>query len=126
MLPSGVYLARGLATDCAEEFAPQNCPSRKQIWISRGHYLSVTLLVLSVFSTVFSGLYLGVALRKPRYGHFISDHGKITYNTASTLIALFAKLTELSFITVFVAFIGQVISRRSFMKKQGRGITLVR
>ena len=35
-----------------------------------------------------------------------------------------AKLIELSFVTSFVGFLGQVLSRRAFMKNQGRGITL--
>jgi hypothetical protein len=35
-----------------------------------------------------------------------------------------AKLIELSFVTAFVAFLGQVLSRRAFMKEQGKGITL--
>jgi hypothetical protein len=35
-----------------------------------------------------------------------------------------AKLIELSFVTSFVAFLGQVLSRRAFMKEQGRGVTL--
>ena len=40
------------------------------------------------------------------------------------LTAFFAKTIELSFATVFVSFLGQVLSRRAFMKNQGRGITL--
>jgi hypothetical protein len=35
-----------------------------------------------------------------------------------------AKLIELSFVTAFVAFLGQVLSRRAFMKDHGRGVTL--
>ena len=35
-----------------------------------------------------------------------------------------AKLIELSYVTSFVAFLGQVLSRRAFMKEQGRGVTL--
>lgn len=85
----------------------------------------MTLLILSIFSTILSGLYLVVALRGPRYGRIIGRHWSVSYATASTLIALFAKLIEMTFVTVFVAFIGQVLSRRAFMKQQGRGITLV-
>ena len=40
------------------------------------------------------------------------------------LTSAFAKAIELSFVTSFVAFLGQVLSRRAFMKEQGRGITL--
>ena len=40
------------------------------------------------------------------------------------LTSVMAKLIELSFVTSFVAFLGQVLSRRAFMKEQGRGVTL--
>jgi hypothetical protein len=43
---------------------------------------------------------------------------------ADLLTAFFAKTIELSFATVFVSFLGQVLSRRAFMKNQGKGITL--
>lgn len=43
--------------------------------------------------------------------------------TASTLFTLFAKTIELSFVTVFVAFLGQVLSRRSFVKAS-RGVNI--
>jgi hypothetical protein len=65
-----------------------------------------------------------VALVAPRYGHRISSTGgTLNISTASTLFALFAKLIELSFVTVFVTFLGQVLSRRSLMKL-GRGVTI--
>ncbi|EOA90584.1 uncharacterized protein SETTUDRAFT_166561 [Exserohilum turcica Et28A] len=35
-----------------------------------------------------------------------------------------AKMIELSFVTAFVTFLGQVLSRRAFMKDHGRGVTL--
>lgn len=109
------------------DFSPKvNCPSRQQIWKSGTHHIYITLLSLSVFSTIFSGIYLGIALARPQYQGFIDDvEGNLTFSNASLLFALFAKLTELSFITVFVAFVGQVISRRAFVKSRGHGVTLV-
>ncbi len=47
----------------------------------------------------------------------------MTPSTASTLFALFAKTVELSFVTVFVTFLGQVLSRRSLVKAS-RGVTI--
>jgi hypothetical protein len=44
-------------------------------------------------------------------------------STASLLSAFFAKTIELSFVTVFVAFLGQVLTRRALMKHSS-GITI--
>lgn len=49
-----------------------------------------------------------IAIVQPRYGRTIHSGGKLTPTTASTLFALFAKTIELSFVTVFVTFLGQV------------------
>ena len=69
-------------------------------------------------------MFLGIALRGPRYGRRITTHGSLTPSSAIVLTAIMAKLIELSFVTSFVGFLGQVLSRRAFMKNQGRGITL--
>lgn len=60
---------------------------------------------------------------QPRYGRGIHSGGSFTPSTASTLFALIAKTIELSFVTVFVTFLGQVLSRRSLMKAS-RGVTI--
>ncbi|KAI4723474.1 hypothetical protein E4T48_00104 [Aureobasidium sp. EXF-10727] len=70
-----------------------------------------------------SGIFLVLAIRGPRY-NWIRKGGNMTPYIADLLTALFAKTIELSFATVFVSFLGQVLSRRAFMKNQGRGITL--
>jgi len=44
-------------------------------------------------------------------------------STATLLSALFAKTIELSFVAVFVAFLGQVLSRIAFYKGS-KGITI--
>lgn len=44
-------------------------------------------------------------------------------STATLLAAAIAKSIELSFVTVFVAFLGQVLSRRALIKRS-RGITI--
>lgn len=99
------------------------CPSKRDIHSSRKTYLSISILILSIYSTVFSGIYLVVALMQPRYGRNIMSGGSLTPETASVLFALFAKTIELSFVGVFVAFLGQVLSRRSLIKKS-RGVTI--
>ena len=80
-------------------------------------------MILAIYSTVFSGMWLLIAIVKPRYGQRITSNGKFPPGTASLLCAAFAKTIELSFVTVFVAFLGQVLSRRAFIK-QSRGITI--
>lgn len=79
--------------------------------------------MLSVYSTIFSGIWLMLAIAQPRYGRTIHSGGSLTPSTASTLFALFAKTIELSFVTVFVTFLGQVLSRRSIVKAS-RGVTI--
>lgn len=83
----------------------------------------ITLLVLTIYSTVLSGLWLGVALRKPRYGRHITTNGRFPPATASLLCTAIAKTIELSFVTVFVALIGQVLSRRAF-NGESKGFTI--
>jgi hypothetical protein len=100
------------------------CPTTKDFYHSRFTWVSVTIVLITLFSTIFSGIFLGLALRAPRYGHFITSHGPLKPPDAILLTSVFAKLIELSFVTSFVAFLGQVLSRRAFMKEHGRGVTL--
>ncbi|KAH8592964.1 hypothetical protein B0O99DRAFT_689178 [Bisporella sp. PMI_857] len=99
------------------------CPSDGDIFTSRKHWLSISILCLSIYSTVFSGIYLVLAIIQPRYGSKVQSGGSISPETASVIFAFFAKTIELSFVSVFVAFLGQVLSRRSLVKSS-RGITL--
>jgi hypothetical protein len=102
-----------------------DCQTNDAIIGSRWSYLSITILILAVYSTVVSGFYLVLASMKPRYGKRIGTDGHMSYATASLLSAAFAKSVELSFVTVFVAFLGQVLSRRAFLAKaRGGGISI--
>ncbi|TVY16689.1 hypothetical protein LARI1_G008030 [Lachnellula arida] len=89
----------------------------------RASWLSISILGLSLYSTIFSGIWLVLAIAQPRYGRFIRSGGNFAPSTASTVFALFAKTIELSFVTVFVTFLGQVLSRRS-LAKSSRGMTI--
>ncbi|KAM0335848.1 hypothetical protein ACHAQA_000898 [Verticillium albo-atrum] len=60
---------------------------------------------------------------QPRWGRVISTNGGIAPATASVVCTLFAKTIEMSFVTVFISFLGQVLSRRAFVKKS-KGMTL--
>ena len=97
------------------------CKMRTQPRHGRNSWLAVSILILAIYSTVFSGIWLTVAIMKVRYGRTVSRAG-VTFETASTLYAAFAKSIELSFVTVFVAFIGQVLSKRALL--QPRGVTM--
>lgn len=89
--------------------------------------LYVIQIILSVYSTVMSGLWLVVAIYQPRYGRGISSSSHtsmvLSPSTASVLSTLFSRTIEMSFVTVFVACLGQVLSRRAFVR-QAKGVTL--
>ena len=89
------------------------CKAKKPLASGRSSWLAISILVLSVYSTCFSGSWLFIALVRPRYGHTITTTGKVSPQTASILCAAFAKTIELSFVTVFVAFVGQILSKRA-------------
>lgn len=100
-----------------------NCPSRRNVIQRRTSWLSLSILFLAFYSTAFSGVYLVAAFVKPRFGKKIGHDGGMSPSTASILSAFFAKTIELSFVTVFVSFLGQVLSRKSLTKKS-TGITI--
>ena len=104
---------------------PFECQTDGAIIGERWTWLSTTILVLAVYSTAFSAIYLVIALVKPRYGVRIGTDGHMSVATASLLSTTFAKTIELSFVTVFVAFLGQALSRRAFLAKaRGGGISI--
>lgn len=96
---------------------PPGAPA--DVRVSRLSWLSVWLIILSVYSTVLSGMWLGVAIAQPGWGYTISTGGQMDLSTANVLTAIFAKTIELSFVTVFVAFIGQVLTRRAIATNAG-------
>ncbi|KAK5732170.1 hypothetical protein LTR17_010747 [Elasticomyces elasticus] len=105
-----------------EDWEPQHhCRTHKP---TSQNWLSVGILILAVFSTILSGLFLIIALRGPRYGKMIHTNGSLTASSAAFLTSILAKLIELSFVTVLVAFLGQALGRRAFKQQAGRGVTL--
>ena len=99
------------------------CKTKKGIELPRGSWLAVTILILSIYSTVFSGIWVFTAIKKPHYDHFITPNGRLKPYTASVLCTALAKSIELSFVTVFVAFLGQLLSTRAINKRE-KGITI--
>ena len=98
--------------------ADVECRMRSRPASGRGSWLAVSILVLAIYSTLFSGIWLIIAMMKLPYGHTVSRRG-VPFTTASTLYTAFAKSIELSFVTVFVAFIGQVLSKRALLQTRG-------
>ena len=97
------------------------CRMKSRPTHGRSSWLAISILVLAIYSTLFSGIWLIIAMIKLPYGHTVSRKG-VPFTTASILYAAFAKSIELSFVTVFVAFIGQVLSKRALL--QARGVTM--
>jgi hypothetical protein len=107
------------------DFRPiHECATTRDFYHPRFTWLNLSLIFISLFSCLFSGIFLALAIRAPHYGRRITSHGPMTPSDAILLTTVMAKLIELSFVTAFVAFLGQVLSRRAFMKDHGRGVTL--
>ena len=96
-----------------------SCKTRRHFQTGLGNWFAISIVFLSVYSTVFSGIWLFVAITKPRYGHTITTAGSLTPPTATVLCTASAKSIELSFVTVFVAFLGQVLSTRALTRRKG-------
>ena len=82
----------------------------------------VWLLIITValYSTVMSGLWFAIAAKKPRWGHYISSTGFVTPTNATPVFALLAKSIEITFVTTFVAYLGQELTRKACsMKSEG-------
>ncbi len=99
------------------------CTTQQHFHHARGELSSILVLIASAFSTVFSAIWLGLATGKPHYGQIITTNSKLPPSTASLLVAAFAKSIELTFVTSFVAFLGQLLSQRAF-RKNSNGITV--
>ena len=99
------------------------CTTRRHFHRPRAEFPSIIVLIASAFSTIFSGIWLGLATSRPHYGQTITNNSRLPPATASLLIAAFAKAIELTFVTTFVTFLGQILSQRAF-RKNSEGITV--
>lgn len=97
------------------------CPTQSDILTSPWSWISAPLIFLALYSTTFSGIFLGIALAKPRWGDKVGTNGHLSFANASLLSAIFSKTVEISFVTVFVALLGQVLTRRAFFRSNGTG-----
>ncbi|KAK8056648.1 hypothetical protein PG993_001875 [Apiospora rasikravindrae] len=107
--------------------APLDCHSRQDVHVRRRSWFYGQLVFFSILSTLMSGLWFLVAIGRPKYGNGISssESGESLMKpaTASLLTTIGAKLTELTFVTVFVGCVGQVLTRRAFAENS-KGMTI--
>ncbi|KAJ5246876.1 hypothetical protein N7468_001859 [Penicillium chermesinum] len=99
-----------------------NCPTRESLFKRRISWIPVTILILAFYATCGAGTYLVIAIWGPRWKSIGSTSGTAP-STANLLCAFFAKTIELAYVTICVAFLGQVLSRRA-LTKNSRGISL--
>ncbi|KAG9672057.1 hypothetical protein KCU99_g5296, partial [Aureobasidium melanogenum] len=85
---------------------------------------SIIIITLALYSTTFSGVFLLVSLRRQRYP-FIRRGGLMSESQAALLTAFLAKTIEIFSTTVFITFLGQVISRKAFTRSRAHGTSLV-
>ncbi|OTB15102.1 hypothetical protein K445DRAFT_122796 [Daldinia sp. EC12] len=107
------------------ERPPLDCYSRRDVYIKHWSWEYIVLVLLSLYSTLLSGLWFVTSIYQPRYGRGISssEGWKMAPSTATLVCTLIAKTIEISFVTVYVALLGQVLTRRAFIKK-AKGVTL--
>ncbi|OJD33351.1 uncharacterized protein BKCO1_3100033 [Diplodia corticola] len=99
-----------------------HCPARRHFFRTR--WVTSSIILISIYATIVSGLFFAVALRGPEWP-MIRSNGWLTPSNASLLVAVLAKTVELSFGSSIVAFLGQVLSRRSLsVRGSGKGVTL--
>ncbi|KAF8860800.1 hypothetical protein BDZ45DRAFT_713534 [Acephala macrosclerotiorum] len=91
-----------------------DCPAKSSIHLGKSSWQSIVNILVIVYATIFSGIWLALSIVKPRYGRIIHPGGSFAPSTASTIFALIAKTIEISSVTVFVTFLGQVLTRTSF------------
>ncbi|KAK6347393.1 hypothetical protein TWF718_005232 [Orbilia javanica] len=81
----------------------------------KADWLSIMILLLCIYSTIGSIFFFVVAVARPRYGKRIATTAGLKPQDAQLVSAIIAKTIELSFVSVFVSFLGQVLSRRALM-----------
>ncbi|KAJ3492784.1 hypothetical protein NLG97_g5152 [Lecanicillium saksenae] len=99
------------------------CSSRKDVQLSARHWLTKVVIAASLYSTIMSGIWLFVAIVQPRWGRKISSNMGLGPSTATVLAAFLSKTIELTFVTTFITFLGQVLTRRA-IARESRGTTL--
>jgi hypothetical protein len=109
------------------DFCPgKDCPTRRDILTSRITWLNGTIVLICSVSTALSALFVVLASKGQRYGDYIGNSPKASLSISAAILwtSVVAKTIEISFVTGFVAFLGQVLTRKAFDTSSGRGVTL--
>lgn len=99
------------------------CNSSKQFKQSMLSWPANGILLLSLVSTALSCLFFLVAVIAPRYGGNVGTHGLLTASTAAFLTSFLAKIIEVSFVTLVVAYLGQSLARKAFAGESPDGVS---
>lgn len=101
-----------------------HCSAAKDIHKPCSHWLPILLLIVSIYSTVLSGIWFALAVKKQAWGNHIKTHGNWSPSTVSFLFALIAKSIEVSFAAIFMAVLGQWLSRKALSPGSPGGISI--
>ncbi|KAJ8114529.1 hypothetical protein OPT61_g3606 [Boeremia exigua] len=110
-----------------QDFHPgKECQAQRRFHSPRFTWLSGTIVFLCFVSTALSAVFVVLAIKGQRYGTYIGNRygSKMGSANAILLTSILAKTVELCFVTSFVAFLGQVISRRASFRGKGQGVSL--
>ena len=99
------------------------CSNSRTFKQSMFHWPANGILALCITSTALSCLFLLVAIRGPRYGERVGTHGWLTASSAAFLTSFLAKVIEVSFVTIVVAYVGQKLARKAYSSETGDGVT---
>ncbi|PSR97709.1 hypothetical protein BD289DRAFT_362071 [Coniella lustricola] len=91
----------------------------KGVHIRRASWQSIWLIGISIYSTLASGVWFVTSIIEPRWGSIVSTNGPISLSSANLVTAIIAKSIEMTFATVAVAFVGQVLTRRAIATHEG-------
>lgn len=87
-------------------------PNRGKPYRQLEWYSAIALFASGIYSTLLSGAWLTIAIMQPHWGHFVDSNGSLLSPTAaSTLATGLAKTIEMSFLTFFLATMGQYLTR---------------
>ncbi|KAM0700516.1 hypothetical protein Q7P35_012237 [Cladosporium inversicolor] len=103
--------------------AHHKCESVKGVKGSRRNWLSVTTILFALYSTILSGIFVVIALRRPRW-ETIGTNGRLNPSSAALITTILAKTIEMSFVTVIIAMVGQDLSRRASSTHGRSGVNL--
>jgi hypothetical protein len=109
------------------EFRPgKDCPTRRDFLTSRFTWLNGAIVLICSVSTALSALFIVLASKGQRYGDYIGNSPKASLSISAAILwtSVVAKTIEISFVTGFVAFLGQVLTRKAFDTSSDRGVTL--